>query len=160
MAAATSKPAPASCDRRLDTRVPKACDGKPAVTQLRVPPPCLNLWGWENMDKEAEIPKRPDMKGAWGEQDFRNLRAGWVPPGSSHWTKSSSFWRGSKSPAFFISAASQVSSGACSGGGGGPLKAAQCRSSVWASPTSPRSLSTPPPRCLSSREGLLFLCLH
>lgn len=99
------------------------------------------------MDKEAEIPKRPNMKGAWGEQDFRNLRAGWVPPGSSHWTKSSSFWRGSKSPAFFISAASQVSTGACSGGGGGggPLKAAQCCSSAWASPTSPRSLPRPPP---------------
>lgn len=99
------------------------------------------------MDKEAEIPKRPNMKGAWGEQDFRNLRAGWVPPGSSHWTKSSSFWRGSKSPAFFISAASQVSTGACSGGGGGggPLKAAQCCSSAWASPTSPRSLPRAPP---------------
>lgn len=107
------------------------------------------------MDKEAEIPKRPDMKGAWGEQDFRNLCAGSVPPGSSHWTKSSSFWRGSKSPAFFISAASQVSTGACSGGGGGPLKAAQCRSSGVGITNQPEG-----PRCLSSEEGLLFLRLH
>lgn len=71
------------------------------------------------MGKEAEIPKRPEERGVWGEQDFRNLRVGWAPPGSSRWTKSSSFWRGSKSPAFFISAASQVSTGACWGGGWG-----------------------------------------
>lgn len=79
-------------------------------------------------------PQEAWSKECSGEHDFRNLNAGWAPPGSPHWTKSSSFWQGPKSPGLFITAASRVSSGASSREG--LLKEAEFSSYVLASPIS------------------------